>query len=174
MGRCKPCYLGKQSSIPCMLLHFTRFKSLILFKSLSYFIHCLNAFQPETPPARPYEAPTPGSGWTNAPGGSYNDAPTPRDSYGNPLILEFASSDLNYSFVNWLTNEMPDRPCYSCSANAPSPYVPSTPVGQPMTLSSASYLPGTPGQPMTPGNVGMDVMSPMGGLSLLIALLSFL
>lgn len=42
-----------------------------------------------------------------------------------------------------------------------------------MTPSSASYLPGTPGQPMTPGNVGMDVMSPMGGLSLLIALLFF-
>ncbi|KAJ1688274.1 hypothetical protein LUZ63_019664 [Rhynchospora breviuscula] len=87
------------------------------------------AYHPGTPPARPYEAPTPGSGWTNTPGGNFNDAPTPRDSY----------------------------------ANAPSPYVPSTPVGQPMTPSSAAYLPGTPGQPMTPGNVGMDVMSPMGG-----------
>ncbi|KAK1308610.1 hypothetical protein QJS10_CPA09g00142 [Acorus calamus] len=48
----------------------------------------------------------------------------------------------------------------SAYANAPSPYVPSTPGGQPMTPSS-SYLPGTPGgQPMTPGNVGLDVMSP--------------
>lgn len=33
-----------------------------------------------------------------------------------------------------------------------------------MTPSSASYLPGTPGgQPMTPGNVGLDVMSPAIG-----------
>ncbi|KAL6605991.1 hypothetical protein ACP70R_041644 [Stipagrostis hirtigluma subsp. patula] len=89
------------------------------------------AYQPGTPPARPYEAPTPGSGWANTPGVSFNDAPTPRDS--------------NY-------------------ANAPSPYVPSTPVGQPMTPNSASYLPGTPGgQPMTPGNVGMDIMSPIIG-----------
>ncbi|VAI84094.1 unnamed protein product [Triticum turgidum subsp. durum] len=90
------------------------------------------AYQPGTPPARPYEAPTPGSGWANTPGVSYNDVPTPRES--------------NY-------------------ANAPSPYVPSTPVGQPMTPNSAAYLPGTPGgQPMTPGNAGMDIMSPvMGG-----------
>ncbi|OAY81060.1 putative transcription elongation factor SPT 1 [Ananas comosus] len=88
-------------------------------------------YQPGTPPARPYEAPTPGSGWANTPGGNYNDSPTPRDnSYGN----------------------------------APSPYLPSTPVGQPMTPTSASYLPGTPGgQPMTPGNVGMDMMSPLIG-----------
>jgi transcription elongation factor SPT5 len=90
------------------------------------------AYQPGTPPARPYEAPTPGSGWANTPGVSYNDAPTPRES--------------NYG-------------------NAPSPYVPSTPVGQPMTPNSASYLPGTPGgQPMTPGNVGMDIMSPIIGV----------
>uniref|UniRef100_A0ACD5ZQB5 Uncharacterized protein n=1 Tax=Avena sativa TaxID=4498 RepID=A0ACD5ZQB5_AVESA len=84
-----------------------------------------------TPPARPYEAPTPGSGWANTPGVNYNDVPTPRES--------------NY-------------------ANAPSPYVPSTPVGQPMTPNSAAYLPGTPGgQPMTPGNAGMDIMSPIIG-----------
>ncbi|VAI71887.1 unnamed protein product [Triticum turgidum subsp. durum] len=88
-------------------------------------------FQPGTPPARPYEAPTPGSGWANTPGVSYNDVPTPREG--------------NY-------------------ANAPSPYVPSTPVGQPMTPNSAAYLPGTPGgQPMTPGNAGMDIMSPVIG-----------
>lgn len=50
-------------------------------------------------------------------------------------------------------------------ANAPSPYVPSTPVGQPMTPNSAAYLPGTPGgQPMTPGNAGMDIMSPVMGV----------
>ncbi|KAL5975076.1 hypothetical protein ACLOJK_031752 [Asimina triloba] len=89
-------------------------------------------YQPGTPPARPYEAPTPGSGWVTTPGGNYSEAGTPRDS----------------------------SPAY---ANAPSPYLPSTP-GQPMTPSSASYLPGTPGgQPMTPGNVGLDVMSPAIG-----------
>ena len=50
------------------------------------------------------------------------------------------------------------------AANAPSPYLPSTPGGQPMTPSSASYLPGTPGgQPMTPGTGGMDMMSPVLG-----------
>lgn len=49
------------------------------------------------------------------------------------------------------------------AANAPSPYLPSTP-GQPMTPSSAMYLPGTPGgQPMTPGTGGLDVMSPVAG-----------
>lgn len=40
---------------------------------LCYFI------QPGTPPARPYEAPTPGSGWTNTPG-NYSEAGTPRES----------------------------------------------------------------------------------------------
>ncbi|OVA16081.1 Transcription elongation factor Spt5 [Macleaya cordata] len=89
-------------------------------------------YQPGTPPARSYEAPTPGSGWANTPGGNYSEAGTPRDS----------------------------SPAY---ANAPSPYLPSTP-GQPMTPGSASYLPGTPGgQPMTPGNGGLDLMSPAIG-----------
>ncbi|KAL6635202.1 hypothetical protein ACP70R_027873 [Stipagrostis hirtigluma subsp. patula] len=81
-------------------------------------------YQPGTPLARPYDAPTPGSGWASTPGVSLVEA----------------------------------------SGNAPSPYVPSTPVGQPMTPDSASYLPGTPGgQPMTPGAVGMDAMSPVLG-----------
>ncbi|KAF6153369.1 hypothetical protein GIB67_003559 [Kingdonia uniflora] len=85
--------------------------------------------QPGTPPARPYEAPTPGSGWANTPGGNYSEAGTPRES----------------------------SPTY---ANAHSPYLPETP-GQPMTPSSAAYLPGTPGgQPMTPGGGGLDLMSP--------------
>ncbi|TVU28725.1 hypothetical protein EJB05_20255 [Eragrostis curvula] len=82
------------------------------------------AYQPGTPPARPYEAPTPGSGWASTTGVGFDAA----------------------------------------SGNAPSPYVPSTPVGQPMTPDPSSYLPGTPGgQPLTPGNVGMDVMSPVIG-----------
>ncbi|XP_043719311.1 putative transcription elongation factor SPT5 homolog 1 [Telopea speciosissima] len=90
-------------------------------------------YQPGSPPRRPYEAPTPGSGWANTPGGNYSEAGTPRES----------------------------SPAY---ASAPSPYLPSTPGGQPMTPSSASYLPGTPGgQPMTPGSGGLDIMSPTVG-----------
>ncbi|KAL5075599.1 hypothetical protein RYX36_014583 [Vicia faba] len=89
-------------------------------------------YQPGSPPSRPYEAPTPGAGWANTPGGNYSEAGTPRDS--------------------------------SAYANAPSPYLPSTPGGQPMTPNSASYLPGTPGgQPMTPGTGGLDMMSPVLG-----------
>lgn len=39
--------------------------------------------QPGTP-VRTYDAPTPGSGWANTPGGSYGDSATPRESsYGN-------------------------------------------------------------------------------------------
>lgn len=49
-------------------------------------------------------------------------------------------------------------------ANAPSPALPSTPGGQPMTPGSALYIPGTPGgQPMTPGGGGLDMMSPAIG-----------
>ncbi|KAA3485077.1 Global transcription factor group A2 isoform 1 [Gossypium australe] len=89
-------------------------------------------YQPESPPSRAYEAPTPGSGWASTPGGSYGEAGTPRDSS-------------------------------SAYADAPSPYMPSTPSGQPMTPSSGSYIPGTPGgQPMTPGT-GLDMMSPVIG-----------
>lgn len=88
-------------------------------------------YRPGSPPSRTYDAPTPGSGWANTPGGNY-DAATPRDNG-------------------------------SAYANAPSPYLPSTP-GQPMTPSSAAYLPGTPGgQPMTPGGGGLDMMSPAIG-----------
>ncbi|KAG6671691.1 hypothetical protein I3842_16G016700 [Carya illinoinensis] len=89
-------------------------------------------YQAGSPPLRAYEAPTPGSGWANTPGGNYSEAGTPRDS--------------------------------SAYANAPSPYLPSTPGGQPLTPNSASYLPGTPGgQPMTPGTGGLDAMSPVIG-----------
>lgn len=52
----------------------------------------------------------------------------------------------------------------SFSANAPSPYLPSTPGGQPPMTPSSAYLPGTPGgQPMTPGGGGLDMMSPVVG-----------
>ncbi|KAK9138060.1 hypothetical protein Sjap_008654 [Stephania japonica] len=55
------------------------------------------------------------------------------------------------------------RECGGAYASATSPYLPSTP-GQPMTPSSASYLPWTPGgQPMTPGDGRLDIMSPTIG-----------
>ncbi|XP_076924579.1 putative transcription elongation factor SPT5 homolog 1 [Bidens hawaiensis] len=90
-------------------------------------------YQPKSPRSRAYEAPTPGSGWANTPGGSYSDAGTPRDT----------------------------TPTYG---NAPSPYLPSTPGGQPPMTPSSAFLPGTPGgQPMTPGAGGLDMMSPVVG-----------
>ncbi|KAK4340924.1 hypothetical protein RND71_039425 [Anisodus tanguticus] len=89
-------------------------------------------YQPSSPRSRAYEAPTPGSGWTNTPSGNYSDAGTPRDNG-------------------------------SAYANAPSPYLPSTPGGQPPMTPSSAYIPGTPGgQPMTPGSGGLDMMSPIG------------
>ncbi|KAK7351044.1 hypothetical protein VNO77_10188 [Canavalia gladiata] len=91
---------------------------------------------PGSPPSRQYEAPTPGAGWANTTGGHDSEAGTPRDSstYGNNAPSPYA----------------------------PSPYLPLTPVGQPMTPNSA-YIPGTPGQPMTPGVGGLDMMSPVLG-----------
>ncbi|GKV35683.1 hypothetical protein SLEP1_g43921 [Rubroshorea leprosula] len=82
-----------------------------------------------------FEAPIPGSGWVSPPSGNYSEAGTPRDS---------------------------SSACVA--ANAPSPFLPSTPGDLPMTPSLASHLPGTTGgQPMTPGTGGLDVMSPVIG-----------
>jgi hypothetical protein len=50
-------------------------------------------------------------------------------------------------------------------AAAPSPYLPGTPGGPPMTPGITSYLPGTPGgQPMTPGTGALDPTSPAIGM----------
>lgn len=45
-------------------------------------------FQPGTPTARPYEAPTPGSGWANTPGGNYSESGITRE--GSPVYGIFA------------------------------------------------------------------------------------
>ncbi|GAB4845101.1 hypothetical protein Ancab_038507 [Ancistrocladus abbreviatus] len=37
-------------------------------------------YRPGSPPSRPYEAPTPGSGWASTPGGNCSEAGTPKDS----------------------------------------------------------------------------------------------
>ncbi|KAI0497133.1 hypothetical protein KFK09_023461 [Dendrobium nobile] len=90
-------------------------------------------YQPGTP-ARSYEAPTPGSGWANTPGGNYSDAGTPGESsptYGN------APSP-------YLPSTPGMQPMTPNSAN----YLPGTPGGQ----------------PMTPGNIGLDILSPAMGV----------
>ncbi|CAN6198378.1 unnamed protein product [Urochloa humidicola] len=74
------------------------------------------AYQPGTPPARPYEAPTPGSGWANTPGVSFNDAPTPRENYAN------APSPY-----------VPSTPVGQPMTPNSAAYLPGTPGGQPMT-----------------------------------------
>uniref|UniRef100_A0A8R7R156 Transcription elongation factor SPT5 n=1 Tax=Triticum urartu TaxID=4572 RepID=A0A8R7R156_TRIUA len=97
------------------------------------------AYQPGTPPARPYEAPTPGSGWANTPGVSYNDVPTPREgNYGNEIC-----ASIYFVLLNVICHYCERRIYFVLIvsvllANAPSPYVPSTPVGQPMTPNSAA------------------------------------
>lgn len=80
--------------------------------------------------------------------------------YGIVTYCVASKRSLIFSCLPWLIL------CSRVAANAPSPYLPSTPGGQPMTPNSASYLPGTPGgQPMTPGTGGLDVMSPVIGMT---------
>ncbi|KAK8916043.1 hypothetical protein KSP39_PZI023264 [Platanthera zijinensis] len=81
-------------------------------------------------PARSYEAPTPGSGWANTPGGNYSDTGTPGEN--SPL---YGNSPSPY-----LPSTPGMQPLPLGSAN----YLPGTPGGQ----------------PMTPGNIGLDIMSP--------------
>ncbi|CAN1234774.1 Putative transcription elongation factor SPT5 homolog 1 [Linum perenne] len=112
-----------------------------------------NPYAPMSPPRDNWEEGNPAS-WGTSPQyhfGSSLSQPgsTPSRSYEAP------TPGGNYSDAGT------PRDSSSSYANAPSPYVPSTPGGQPMTPGSASYLPGTPGgQPMTPGG-GLDVMSPV-------------
>ncbi|CAI9301631.1 unnamed protein product [Lactuca saligna] len=97
-------------------------------------------YQPGSPRSRAYEALTPGSRWANSPsGGSYSEAGTPRDN------MDRDTTPASYG-------------------NAPRPYLPSKPSGQPPMTPSSTYLRGTPGgQPMTPGVGGLDMMSPVVG-----------
>ncbi|CAN0928559.1 Putative transcription elongation factor SPT5 homolog 1 [Linum grandiflorum] len=107
-----------------------------------------NPYAPMSPPRDNWEDGNPAS-WVTSP--QYQPGSTPSRSYEAP------TPGGNYSDAGT------PRDSSSSYANAPSPYVPSTPGGQPMTPGSASYLPGTPGgQPMTPGG-GLDVMSPVVG-----------
>ncbi|KAG2661873.1 hypothetical protein PVAP13_1KG111593 [Panicum virgatum] len=93
-------------------------------------------YQPGTPQARPYEAPTPGSGWAAWGDASGKAQSTCATGWGD-----------------------------TSSGNAQSTSAPSTPIAHPTPpVTAASYLPGTPGgQPMTPGDAGMDSMFPVIG-----------
>ncbi|XP_039062437.1 putative transcription elongation factor SPT5 homolog 1 isoform X2 [Hibiscus syriacus] len=114
-----------------------------------------NPYAPMSPPMDNWEEGNPASWGTSpqyqpgSPSRAY-EAPTPGSGWaGTP--------GGNY------TETGTPRDSSSAYANAPSPYMPSTPSGQPMTPSSGSYIPGTPGgQPMTPGT-GLDMMSPVIG-----------
>ncbi|KAG5067463.1 hypothetical protein JHK86_011194 [Glycine max] len=115
-----------------------------------------NPYTPMSPPRDNWEDGNPGS-WAASP--QYQPGSPPSRPYEAPTPgAGWASTPGgNYSEAGTPRDS-------SAYANAPSPYLPSTPGGQPMTPSSASYLPGTPGgQPMTPGTGGMDMMSPVLG-----------
>ncbi|KAK6131503.1 hypothetical protein DH2020_034752 [Rehmannia glutinosa] len=89
----------------------------------------------------------------------YTPMSPPRDNWedANPLLGEPVHNISNYEAGT-------PRDSSSAYANAPSPYLPSTPGGQPPMTPSSAYLPGTPGgQPMTPGSGGLDMMSPVVG-----------
>lgn len=114
-----------------------------------------NPYAPMSPPRDNWEDGNPGS-WGASP--QYQPGSPPSRPYEAPTPgAGWASTPGgNYSEAGTPRDS-------SAYANAPSPYLPSTP-GQPMTPNSASYLPGTPGgQPMTPGTGGLDIMSPVLG-----------
>ncbi|KAJ0233254.1 putative transcription elongation factor SPT5 1 [Hirschfeldia incana] len=114
-----------------------------------------NPYTPMSPPRDNWEEGNPAS-WGTSP--NYQPGSPPSRAYEAPTPGSGWASTPGGSYSDAGT----PRDSSSGYANAPSPYLPSTP-GQPMTPSSASYLPGTPGgQPMTPGT-GLDVMSPVIG-----------
>ncbi|XP_058218141.1 putative transcription elongation factor SPT5 homolog 1 isoform X2 [Rhododendron vialii] len=116
-----------------------------------------NPYTPMSPPRDNWEDANPGS-WGTSP--QYQPGSPPSRTYEAPTP---GSGWANTPGGNYSEAGTP-RDNSHAYANAPSPYLPSTPGGQPMTPSSASYLPGTPGgQPMTPGSCGLDVMSPAVG-----------
>ncbi|VFQ82413.1 unnamed protein product [Cuscuta campestris] len=114
------------------------------------------AWNPMSPPRDNWEDGNPAS-WGSSP--QYQppsprsrqyEAPTPGSGWNN-------SSTGSYSDAGTPRDN-------SSYANAPSPYLPSTPGGPPPMTPSSAYLPGTPGgQPMTPGSGSLDMMSPVVG-----------
>ncbi|XP_057469186.1 putative transcription elongation factor SPT5 homolog 1 isoform X1 [Actinidia eriantha] len=116
-----------------------------------------NPYTPMSPPRDSWEDGNPGS-WATGP--QYQPGSPPSRTYEAPTP---GSGWANTPGGNYSEAGTP-RDGSHAYANAPSPYLPSTPGGQPMTPSSGLYLPGTPGgQPMTPGSGGLDIMSPVVG-----------
>ncbi|GMI90582.1 global transcription factor group A2 [Hibiscus trionum] len=115
-----------------------------------------NPYAPMSPPRDNWEEGNPAS-WGTSP--QYQPGSPPSRSYEAPTPGSGWASTPGGSYSEAGT----PRDSGSAYANAPSPYMPSTPSGQPMTPSSGPYIPGTPGgQPMTPGT-GLDAMSPVIG-----------
>ncbi|XP_017981450.1 PREDICTED: putative transcription elongation factor SPT5 homolog 1 [Theobroma cacao] len=116
-----------------------------------------NPYAPMSPPRDNWEEGNPAS-WGTSP--QYQPGSPPSRAYEAPTPGSGWASTPGGNFSEAGT----PRDSSSAYANAPSPYMPSTPSGQPMTPSSGSYIPGTPGgQPMTPGTGGLDIMSPVIG-----------
>uniref|UniRef100_A0A2N9GSU0 Transcription elongation factor SPT5 n=1 Tax=Fagus sylvatica TaxID=28930 RepID=A0A2N9GSU0_FAGSY len=116
-----------------------------------------NPYTPMSPPRDNWEEGNPAS-WGTSP--QYQPGSPPSRTYEAPTPGSGWASTPGGNYSEAGT----PRDSSSAYANAPSPYLPSTPGGQPMTPNSASYLPGTPGgQPMTPGTGGLDAMSPVIG-----------
>ncbi|EOY16602.1 hypothetical protein QUC31_001112 [Theobroma cacao] len=116
-----------------------------------------NPYAPMSPPRDNWEEGNPAS-WGTSP--QYQPGSPPSRAYEAPTPGSGWASTPGGNYSEAGT----PRDSSSAYANAPSPYMPSTPSGQPMTPSSGSYIPGTPGgQPMTPGTGGLDIMSPVIG-----------
>ncbi|KAL4280693.1 hypothetical protein GQ457_03G029670 [Hibiscus cannabinus] len=116
-----------------------------------------NPYAPMSPPRDNWEEGNPAS-WGTSP--QYQPGSPPSRAYEAPTPGSGWASTPGGSYSEAGT----PRDSGSSYANAPSPYMPSTPSGQPMTPSSGPYIPGTPGgQPMTPGTGGLDAMSPVIG-----------
>ncbi|XP_022851445.1 putative transcription elongation factor SPT5 homolog 1 [Olea europaea var. sylvestris] len=116
-----------------------------------------NPYTPMSPPRDNWEDANPAS-WGASP--QYQPGSPPSRAYEAPTPGSGWTSTPggNYNEAGTPRNNT------SAYANAPSPYLPSTPGGQPPLTPSSAYLPGTPGgQPMTPGSGGLDMMSPVGG-----------
>lgn len=79
------------------------------------------------------------------------------------LLVLMIKSDEDYQLPIRLGVVPPN--IFLAFAAAPSPFLPGTPGGPPMTPGVPSYLPGTPGgQPMTPGTGTLDPTSPATGM----------
>ncbi|KAK8579903.1 hypothetical protein V6N13_143061 [Hibiscus sabdariffa] len=116
-----------------------------------------NPYAPMSPPRDNWEEGNPAS-WGTSP--QYQPGSPPSRAYEAPTPGSGWASTPGGSYSEAGT----PRDSGSAYVNAPSPYMPSTPSGQPMTPSSGPYIPGTPGgQPMTPGTGGLDAMSPVIG-----------